>query len=100
MTNAELRYWYRRYNKKYFGGKLDARVCFSKEVCKKFIGHADWYDRVITISKEIKRLDCVIKGTLLHEMAHIKLPVKVNHGPRFEKEMLRLAKAGAFRGVW
>mgnify|MGYP001562620391 FL=1 len=38
--------------------------------------------------------------TLLHEMAHLAIPMRFYHGPRFQKEMLRLAKIGAFKGLW
>jgi len=45
----------------------------------------------------------VTRGTLLHEMAHLKLWKKYpkeNHGNIFNKEMKRLAKVGAFRNLW
>jgi hypothetical protein len=37
---------------------------------------------------------------LLHEMVHLKLWPYKNHGPTFHKEMLRLAKLGAFHALW
>jgi hypothetical protein len=40
------------------------------------------------------------EATLLHEMVHASLPWRVNHGPKFQAEMLRLAKAGAFKEYW
>ena len=40
----------------------------------------------------------IVRHTLLHEMAHAS--GVYNHGPRFDREMLRLAKAGAFNGIW
>lgn len=42
----------------------------------------------------------VAKMTLFHEMVHIKLRFSINHGPEFQREMLRLVKAGAFRDLW
>ena len=44
------------------------------------------------------RYDFDIRLTLLHEMAHASSSHK--HGTQFQKEMLRLAKAGAFKGLW
>jgi hypothetical protein len=41
--------------------------------------------------------------TLLHEMVHLKLWKKYpkeQHGHRFNKEMKRLARVGAFRNLW
>ena len=54
----------------------------------------------IRINKDLKKWSKIAEHTLIHEMVHLSLPPKVFHGPRFEKEMLRLAKAGAFKGVW
>ena len=48
------------------------------------------------------RYDFDIRQTLLHEMAHAAVNRRqgYGHGVRFQKEMLRLAKAGAFKGIW
>jgi hypothetical protein len=54
----------------------------------------------IEISKRIKIWPHLTRSVLLHEMVHVSLPLKILHGARFEKEMFRLAKAGAFKGLW
>jgi hypothetical protein len=45
-----------------------------------------------------------LKFTMFHEMNHVYLSITghsgVRHGPLFQKGMLRLAKAGAFKGIW
>lgn len=56
----------------------------------------------ILIDEEIQRRGWrpLRKGTLIHEMVHLFTKGRDNHGPVFEKEMLRLAKKGALKGVW
>lgn len=54
----------------------------------------------IAISTDLKKGTKLWKFTLLHEMCHLKHGVTAGHGPKFEAEMLRLARAGAFEGLW
>ena len=98
MTNLELHFWYKTYNRKYFGGKLRAAKVKFAGIQGLGVTHLEW--REIFISKDFKKWRAVALMTLLHEMVHLWLPKKYNHGVRFQKEMLRLAKAGAFRGIW
>jgi hypothetical protein len=100
VTNSELLWWYKKYNRKYFGGKLPAiKIKFSKLAVNTLA--EVWYEeREIYISNWIKTSDLLVRMNILHEMVHLSLPVGCHHGPKFEKEMLRLAKAGAFRGIW
>lgn len=102
VTNADLRRLYREYNRRWFHGRLPAAdIRFARidpgdlGVCLVFAGTPE-----IRISTDIRRWTKTVKCTLLHEMAHVALPVRVEHGPRFEREMLRLAKLGAFCGLW
>jgi hypothetical protein len=101
-TNADLRRLAQRYNRCYFHNSLPpidvrfARIdpgCLG--TCLMFSGVAE-----IRIAKETRRFPNIAKMTLLHELVHASLPPTVQHGPRFESEMLRLARAGAFRGLW
>lgn len=104
MTNKKLRYWFRRYNKKYFSNRLpEISVKFKDITRAKCIGqtHYECYKPVyVAIDNELKTWSDMAKMTLLHEMCHVALPLRVNHGPRFQDEMLRLARAGAFNGLW
>src|SRR5450631_196954 len=103
MTNRSLKRWYGHYNRKYFQGRLpDIAVRFAK-ISRVLLGVStrigdEWV--VVEISKELKGWNRLTRCILLHEMAHVSLPIKIMHGPKFEKEMRRIAKAGAFRGIW
>jgi predicted metal-dependent hydrolase len=103
VTNKQLRQWFRRYNRKYFGGKLPEVSIRFEKMNRLYLG---WSIRMgsewtgIEIAKTMQGWPKLVRCILLHEMVHVSLPTKLLHGPRFEKEMLRLAKAGAFRGIW
>lgn len=91
---------YQKYNRQYFGNKLpklsevDVHWGFIKEMGYEWGG-------VIVINRRYRQRDAIWKLTLLHEMVHLSLPnVKDEHGPRFQKAMLRLARLGAFEGLW
>jgi predicted SprT family Zn-dependent metalloprotease len=60
---------------------------------------------VIVMNTSIQRHSALAELTLLHEMAHVKVdyrypPHMRGHGHEWQSEMLRLAKAGAFRDRW
>lgn len=102
VTNADLRWTYRKYNRRYFGGRLpavDIRFADIDDgclgICIVFAGTHE-----IRIARPIRSWGKVVKCTVLHEMCHVALPKRVEHGPRFEREMQRLAAAGAFKGLW
>lgn len=115
MTVKQLRRSYLFYNRKYFGGKLpkntecgffesppaDARgevYCRSPEELSKGQPHAIW------INRHYCRDANSILLILLHEMIHLHLMTKHDsrqgHGPKFQREQLRLVKAGALNDLW
>ena len=103
MTNTDLRYLYWDYNKRYFKGKLpNCKVRF-KKLKDPFLG-VTWTQKgkkpQIFLNPLFKRWPCITHLTLLHEMVHVSLPLRIDHGKRFQAEMLRLAKKGAFKGKW
>ena len=59
---------------------------------------------LIEISSDLKIHPSMTILTLFHEMVHVKQWDKVTnetcHGRLFNKEMKRLAAAGAFNGLW
>jgi hypothetical protein len=54
----------------------------------------------VTISEELRTIQNTTIMTLLHEMLHVEQPRPQGHGWRFDRRMLKLAKAGAFNGLW
>lgn len=100
-TDKDLKACYLRFNKKFFGGRLpkDLRVRF-KKMRKEDLGYTRYFGRtpvVICINPGPYQL---VMGTLLHEMCHVNLPTRVQHGKEFQNEMLRIAKLGAFKDIW
>jgi SprT-like family len=118
---------YKFFNKKYFYNRLplNMRIMImrgeglkaSKKESLVLGSYVDAKERVVQIDKGKKIFhngplillrvnfpNVLIYSTLLHEMAHIsvrsKFPRAYGHGPRFHKEMLRLAKLGAFNTIW
>lgn len=90
---------YSRYNRKYFGNGLPkvSEVELRWEKIPE-MGYQVGYE--IVINRKDRRRESVWKLTLLHEMVHMYLPDACEHGKKFQKEMLRLARLGAFKGLW
>jgi hypothetical protein len=122
---AWLREIYRNLNKEYFRNKLPKRFKIEWTTlngtivaCVRWKAYATIYrkGKKTNVSTKYKptvmQFDRKLKGrflqkqvgmSMLHEMAHLKLGAMVDckdwDGP-FDKEMFRLAKAGAFQRFW
>jgi len=106
---TKLQKVFRAYNRKYFAGKLpECRVIWGKLEAP-YIGTYDPNIPLITLSPTIRKWNCFWRLTLLHEMTHhrlrnhpeeVKARMNAKHGPRFNQEMRRLARAEAFDGLW
>lgn len=124
MTSLHLKCLYNKFNKKYFKNQLPDlyvhygklhRNCFGKtrfkilckgkcERCYKL--RTKYIDEVknnrlaidIIVSDKLKKSisDHQSVLTLLHEMIHVSIGGKYQHGPKFRKEMKRLLRAGAY----
>ena len=102
LCDKELGRAYRKYNKLYFDGALpqDVDVFFSPA--------EDSYGQVqeeaggwtLQINPKYSPDHRMWKMVLLHEMAHLAVHPYPSHGAKFQAEMLRLATAGAFKGLW
>jgi hypothetical protein len=106
-VNKQLSRLYRLYNKKYFNNELpNIDIDFQSPRRFKADGHGKRTCAVtifqhgkpvaIYIKRYANKEWPYIKCDLLHEMIHVSLPCRCNHGPRFKKELRRLMKAGAF----
>jgi predicted metal-dependent hydrolase len=99
VSQALLEATYKKYNKKYFGNSLPKDIDLRFGHTQGDLGYQLGEEIVLNKSKAYRR-DSIWKGTLLHELVHLKVAESNDHGPKFQKEMLRLAKAGAFKGIW
>lgn len=107
MTNSDLQYAYRIANRRYFGNKLpkDLLVKFATinryKLGSTWMNHSNgWKPYRIHISSKLRFSSSLSLMTLLHEMVHVEFPKPDDHGPWFNKRMKKLAKAGAFEGLW
>jgi hypothetical protein len=96
-VHSGIQYCYDYFNSYYFNGKLrDMRVVWAELEDLYGLTTADY----IFIASSLKTQTVMALQTLLHEMVHVKVPSDVEHGKKFNKEMLRLARAGAFDHLW
>jgi hypothetical protein len=119
MKKTDLQKCFDDFNFKYFNNRLhDVVIRWSKSKTltlggEKIIGYCQCSGDIfkpneIVISKNlfIRKSKWLYKLILLHEMIHLDLFLSDkedennHHGPMFNREMLRLAKKGAFVGIW
>jgi hypothetical protein len=111
--SPQLAEFYREFNREWFGGRLpaDTRLYWMPARMANRSGHLAevWGTRKqhrpitnfkISVSNRIRFSSRLVVRVLLHEMAHISTGLGAQHGPRWQREMLRLAKAGAFARLW
>ncbi|WP_446744312.1 hypothetical protein [Silvibacterium acidisoli] len=103
LSDRQLRRWYLDFNRRFHGGDLPDDVDVIYAPATGCLGRID-FDyadaATITINPACAFDMCMVKLTLHHEMAHLKVGTKHKHGKVFQAEMLRLATLGAFRGLW
>jgi hypothetical protein len=102
MTNAKLQQMYHEFNTKWFSGKLprDMIARYAElDGCSGITYVKYGRPLYIEIDRNLRVCRGMTATTLLHEMCHVK-DTRGKHGPRFHKEMLRLAKAGAMKPWW
>jgi hypothetical protein len=112
MTEKQVLAQYRRYNKKYFDGKLPHNipvkfVDMSKtNMCglSTMVATDGLVLQAIYLDTRLASWTNILLFSLLHEMCHVKLhPVSTAddpHGQEFDDEMMRLAFRGAFKRLW
>jgi SprT-like family len=103
---------YKQLNRRYFSGKLpiaNVSVFWDETISKSDLA-GTWITKFegepenirVSVSTFIQECSSCVGAALLHEMVHIKLRNrKIDmHGKEFQKEMVRLAKKGAFAPYW
>lgn len=105
--DKRLKKYYDNFNRIFFDGKLprDTRVGWNSEILgyAYTVGIEDTETKhkffLIYLDKK-KHFDTKqVLLTLLHEMAHIHLYPDMKHGKKFDREIIRLAVRGAFKGL-
>jgi len=99
VNQKQLERTYRLFNKKYFNNSLPKDVDLSFGHTPGLLGYQLGEEIVLSKDKAYRQ-GSIWKGTLLHEMVHLKVTERADHGPKFQKEMLRLARMGALKGIW
>jgi hypothetical protein len=96
MNNKLLRLMFYRLNRKYFKGKLNCSVKFADLSESENDGQIIGDD--IEIEATYRRSVSATELILLHELIHANGDIK-GHGRKFHKEVNRLYKAGAYKGL-
>ena len=102
MTNAEVQQMYADFNRRYFHNSLpkDMVVHYAPlKYCFGLTGIHRGRALYIQLDWELRKSRTHSALTLLHEMVHCEQP-NGEHGPKFHKRMLQLAKAGALKKWW
>jgi hypothetical protein len=101
----DLEQLYAEYNDLYFEGKLPTIPVKWGKVHKnhdaEFVTYVDG-SLAIVLTPGLKKFPRFAYIRVLHEMIHVKQrDLKGDlHGPKFQREMKRLARVGAFDGLW
>ena len=118
QSERQLRYWYGKYNARFFNNTLPTTIevywepplgaAYGETVpeyevlpCRRLQKIDDHF--VLRLNPALRGWGSVWKMTLLHEMAHISLwesNPRHQHGKVFQEEMMRLAREGAFTKLW
>lgn len=108
--DKRMQAWFKKYNKWYWDNKLpNVQVGWANGLSESMavactIGVTDDETKhtifVIYLDPALKPYNNICLLNLLHEMAHVALFPYIQHGKKFDDEMLRLASRGAFDGRW
>lgn len=110
MTIKQLHNTYKRFNKKWFDGRLPAEIAMSFEdmsqtpnggLCTTY-SEPGLLIHTIHLDKQFQNCDKLLELFLIHEMAHMAAHPneKVPHDQAFQDEMIRLAFRGALKELW
>jgi hypothetical protein len=91
---------YARYNRLYFRNSLPRNTIVKFGRLSDCIAEVTWAEPpIIVIHKRFRPWKKLVLFSLLHEMAHLGSE-DFGHGQAWQREMMRLARAGAFATLW
>jgi hypothetical protein len=109
-SDRALRKWFLKINTKFFDGQLPDSTCVrwldpdedDGKLEDKLFGYAttaeDGYHKYqIVLSRKLNEPISVRLTTLIHEMIHVFLELKDDHGVAFERVRLMLSDRGIFK---
>ena len=106
LPSRYLKHIYNVLNEKWFGDRLNKKtvVAWSNldgEECIAFeCRRANRKVPLLLVHQDLRQFSKLVEFQILHEMAHKALPLRYEHGEKWQGEMMRLAKAGAFKDLW
>jgi len=110
MTIKQLHRIYKRFNKKWFDGRLPAEIAMSFEDMKATPngGLCTTYQEPglvihsIHLDRQFEHCDKLLEFFLIHEMVHMAVypNEKTPHDQAFQDQMHVLAARGAFKDLW
>ena len=99
-SNPSLKRLYTTYNRLWFGGKLQRNtILVYANIPDASADITQTEPPVIRIHRNFRTWGRLKRFSLLHEMAHLATDVS-GHGPRWQREMRRLVRVGAFDRLW
>jgi hypothetical protein len=110
--DTSIQRFYHLVNRRYWRGRLprDVIVRWDRKLLRRehAVATLENYPAVVCIIRIARELYCcrgLVGLVILHEMAHLAIQLRLQracagHGWRFQQEMMRLAKLGAFRELW
>jgi hypothetical protein len=113
---THIQRFYRMANRRYWHGRLpldvkvrwDAKL-YAKERAIGIMQSVPGVGVLIVLSTKLRCCAGLVGLVMLHEMAHLAILARAgnfgaggrdSHGAAFQREMVRLAKAGAFKNLW
>lgn len=105
VSLKQLKIFYDELNERFFNNDLPKRATVKFSDMEED-GLCTCSEKLIEIHKDLQRHPDLMIVVLLHEMGHLKLsddyvgmPTTASHGMRFQAELVRLFKAGAYDNV-
>lgn len=110
-SDPQLRKWFRIINRKFFGNELPDNVCVrwahpdeqrAFQCEEKYFGWAKkltdpYHTHEIVLTRKLNTRLSARLATLAHEMCHICLDCRDDHGPAFERTRQMIADRGIFK---
>jgi|SRR5580698_2836378 hypothetical protein len=102
-STPELKRWYRKLNRMFFGGTLPDNVIVRWDASEPDVACTAKRDKddptayVIGFNRKKNPTKSLLLSAMLHEQVHVATDLKDNHGPLFDAWHKKLVKRGAFK---